>query len=133
MVCIYCGGPTHVGNSRTQKKQNTVWRRRSCDDCSATVTTLEKIELGSAIIVINEKRHQPFSRDVLFVSILHCCKHRKNPTADAGGLTDTILTKIYPLIQDASIARGDIVVEAIKVLKNFDTAAAVQYAAFHRP
>lgn len=133
MVCIYCGGSTFVGNSRTQKKQNTVWRRRTCDACTATVTTLEKIDLGSAIVIIKENRHERFSRDVLLVSIVDCCKHRKSPITDATGLTDTILTKLYPLIQDASIQRADIINETAKVLRNFDTAAAVQYTAFHKP
>jgi transcriptional regulator NrdR family protein len=109
-----------------------VWRRRTCDACAATVTTLEKIDLGSAIVVIKESRHERFSRDALLVSIVDCCKHRKSPITDATGLTDTILTKLYPLIRDASIQRADIINEATKVLRNFDTAAAVQYAAFHK-
>ena len=131
MVCIYCGNATHVTNSRLQRKQNAVWRRRTCDACSATVTTTEKLELGSAIIVTKGKRHEAFSRDKLFISILDSLKHRKTAIADASALTDTVITRLYPLITDASLMRDDIAQQSQKVLQNFDKAGAVHYTAFH--
>lgn len=131
MVCIYCGGNTQVGNSRLQKKQNSVWRRRTCDECSATVTTLEKVDLSSAIIVTRGSHHEPFSRDKLMITIHDSCKHRKSALKDAIALTDTVITHLYPLITEASVPRDTIVTETTKILTRFDKAAAVQYAAFH--
>src|SRR5664279_3068123 len=103
MVCVYCGNDTQVTNSRLQKRNNAVWRRRTCKECSATITTLERIDLETAVMVVDESVHTPFSRDKLFISIYNSCKHRKSAQADASGLTDTIISRLYPHISDASI------------------------------
>lgn len=131
MVCIYCGSKTSVSNSRMQKRRNTVWRRRTCDECSATVTTIESIDLENAVIITSGRHHEPFSRDKLFISIYESCKHRNDAQISATALTDTIITMLHPLIRDASIARLDIKKITIKVLHRFDKPAAVYYEAFH--
>lgn len=131
MVCIYCGNKTQVTNSRHQKRTNSVWRRRSCLDCLAIVSTTETIDLSTAIIVIDKNSHKPFSRDKLFISIHDSCKHRKTALKDAIALTDTIISLIIPQIKQASISKNDIKQTAHKVLEKFDNAAAVQYQAFH--
>lgn len=131
MVCVYCGNDTNVVNSRLQKRNNTVWRRRVCKECQATVTTLEKIDLETAVIVIDKTVHTPFSRDKLFISIFDSCKHRTTAQKDATALTDTIISSLYPLISDASINVETIKQTSADILKRFDKAAAVQYAAYH--
>ncbi len=131
MVCIYCGGETTVSNSRKQKRRNTVWRRRVCDECNATVTTIESIDLENAIVITSQKRHESFSRDNLFISIYESCKHRNDAQTSATALTDTIIALLYPLITDASVDRSDIIKTTAKVLHRFDIPAAVHYKAFH--
>ncbi|MDQ5886021.1 MAG: transcriptional repressor NrdR [Patescibacteria group bacterium] len=131
MVCIYCGSETSVSNSRKQKRRNTIWRRRVCDGCHATVTTIESVDLENSLIVIADKHHQPFSRDKLFISIYESCKHRNDAQASATALTDTIIALLYHLITDASVARSDIIKTTVKVLHRFDGPASVHYKAFH--
>ncbi len=131
MVCVYCGNKTQVSNSRLQKRGNNVWRRRTCTDCQATFTTLEKIDLDSAIVIVDKTVHTPFSRDKLFVSIMNSCKHRKTAIGDASGLTDTIISLLYPLITNASLDLAEVRTVTLQVLSRFDKAAAVQYEAFH--
>ena len=131
MVCIYCGGETLVTNSRKQKRRNSVWRRRVCSDCRATVTSIESIDLENALVITSQKHHEPFSRDKLFISIYESCKHRNDAQISATELTDTIINLLYPLISDASIARSDIIKTASKVLHRYDDPAAVYYKAFH--
>ncbi|MCA9329368.1 hypothetical protein KDA11_01885 [Candidatus Saccharibacteria bacterium] len=133
MVCIYCSKNTRVANSRIQKRQNSVWRRRVCDNCTATVTTLEKIQLNTAVVVTDKNNHQiPFIRDKLFISILNCLKHRKSSISDAAGLTDTIISNLCALVTDGAITRSDIISESLIVLGNFDNVAFVQYKAYHK-
>ena len=131
MVCAYCSHETKVVNSRHQKRANTVWRRRKCLNCGAVATTIEHLELGGAISVHSKNSLQPFSRDVLFLSIHDSLKHRKTATTDATGLTDTILSHLYPHIAHAQLERNVIVTIAHEVLGRFDKAAATSYAAFH--
>lgn len=132
MVCVYCGGETRVSNSRTQKKQNSIWRRRNCNDCGAVVTTLEKLDASKAVMVTHKTRQEAFSRDRLFVSLHDSLKHRKTALEDASALTDTIISHLYPLVHDAVLDRAVIIQESIKVLARFDAAASTQYAAYHR-
>ena len=131
MVCIYCGHSTSVSNSRQQKRSNATWRRRSCKHCKAVFTTLETIDLSTAVLVTSSDLHTPFSRDKLFVSIYDSCKHRKDAQTSASLLTDTIIKQVYPHVKDASIPLSILRNIAATTLQRFDTAAGVHYAAYH--
>lgn len=131
MVCIYCEGETSVINSRKQKRRNTVWRRRACNECNATVTSIESIDLENALVITSKKHHKPFSRDKLFISIYESCKHRSDAQTSATALTDTIITLLYPLIKNASVTRSNIIETTTKVLRRYDQPAAVYYKSFH--
>ncbi|HSX23639.1 MAG TPA: hypothetical protein VLE74_00900 [Candidatus Saccharimonadales bacterium] len=77
------------------------------------------------------KHLEPFSRDKLFLSIHDSLKHRKTAQSDATGLTDTIISRLYPHITDGSVDAQGITAKAANVLKRFDKAASVHYLAFH--
>jgi transcriptional repressor NrdR len=132
MVCIYCGGETKVTNSRAQKRANAIWRRRECLDCGAVVTTLEKIDLETAVSVLAERRSEPFSRDKLLISIFESCRHRKDAHEVAPRLTDTVLKQLEPQISAAALTLDQIVATTSKVLGRFDEAAGVYYRAYHK-
>lgn len=74
---------------------------------------------------------QPFSRDTLFISIYEACRHRKSAVSDATSLIRTILGKLIPLVQDATLQRDQIVQITAEVLRRFDKAAATAYQAYH--
>jgi transcriptional repressor NrdR len=131
MVCIYCGNETKVVNSRHQKKANQVWRRRKCLNCQAIFTTLEGVDTTQALRLRRDKRYEPFSRDILLLSVYESLRHRKTAIQDATELTGTILSHLYPLITDATVERDVIVEVATVTLSRFDKAAATSYKAFH--
>lgn len=131
MKCIYCGGGTQVINSRHQKRANKVWRRRECKKCEAVFTTLEGADLEQAVRVRREGRLEPFSRDKLLLSVYDSLRHRKSPTEDATALTETIIGKMFTLIQNAAVERDTLTEVTSDVLHNFDTVAATHYKAFH--
>lgn len=136
MHCLYCGSDTDVTNSRLQKRNNSVWRRRACRQCGAVHTSIETIDLAKSLLVRNAKNPnlpaQPFLRDKLFVSIYTSCKHRPTALKDASALTSTVLSALQPLIEQASVSNEDIATKVGGALRRFDTAAYVQYAAYHR-
>jgi transcriptional regulator NrdR family protein len=132
MVCLYCGGKTIVINSRANKRLPQTWRRRRCQTCKATLTSLEKFPPEETLRV--EKRNhriQPFYRDKLFLSIYKSIDHIKNAQANAGYLTDTVIKRLIgnkPL--SPLIKASDIAIATRKVLKNYNAASAIKYEAF---
>lgn len=131
MVCIYCQNETKVVNSRHQKKLNRVWRRRTCLSCGTTFTSTEAVELSGSITVRHQKRLEPFQRDKLFMSVYDSLKHRKTALSDATGLTDTIVSKLYPLMSDAMLEKSVIIEVTAVILQRFDPVSATYYRAFH--
>jgi transcriptional repressor NrdR len=110
-----------------------VWRRRLCTTCGALFTTNERVDLTTSLVVRGSDGHMaPFNRDKLFVSILQAVGHREQPLEDANGLTATIIAALIRATREASVAAHDITATATAVLKNFDTAAMVQYQAYHK-
>jgi transcriptional repressor NrdR len=133
MVCIYCQSKTRVVNSRSQKRSNTVWRRRFCPQCKNTFTSIEALKDLSFMVIDPNTSPKPFSRDNLFVSIYLSCGHRSHPINDATALTDTIVSKILLSIRDGCIAKTDLLMTAESVLKHFDPVASTSYKAYYAP
>lgn len=132
MVCIYCASPTQVVNSRHQRSNNQIWRRRQCTDCKAVFTTHESVVLDNAILVQYSKKHtKPFSRDKLFMSIYECCKHRPKALEEADGLTKTTLAKLRNFYTEGVVTPDILSTIAHDVLSRFDATAASLYAAYH--
>ena len=135
MVCIYCGKQTRVTNSRPQRRQASIWRRRLCAGCGAIFTTLERVDYSTSFGFKNDTSHIiPFDRDTLFVSLLEACKHRPNAIQDATALTDTVIAKLLAHSQARGlIARNELVATAAAALRRFDHTACTYYLAYHRP
>lgn len=133
MVCIYCGGSTQVSNSRLQKRNNAVWRRRACANCQAIFTTIESTDLSSAVMVNGPKgRLTPFNRDRLLISVHESCKHRQNALDDALALTQTIVGDIIKTLGTTGAIEKEVIsTVSYAVLERFDPVAATVYAAYH--
>lgn len=131
MVCIYCSGSTSVINSRHQKKANQVWRRRACTACNAVFTTLEAPDTSLSIRIRRNGTLEAFSREKLLLSLYDSLRHRKTSVEDATGLTGTVMTSLYPLVDQAVLERDTVVEVVNSVLNRFDKVAATHYAAFH--
>ena len=131
MNCPYCKGQTSVTNSRLRAKGSQVWRRRKCKACKNIWTTHEVIDLATSHnVTYPEQASQPFSRDILFMSIKDSLSHRKTALADATALTDTVLAQVLAK-KSASIESSALKIIVHQVLKKFDPTAAAVYKATH--
>lgn len=131
MVCIYCGGSTQVTNSRVQKRNNAVWRRRVCLQCAQLFTTLEQADLASSIRIVSANELLPFSRDKLLLDVYDACKHRPKAIDDAQALVRTILADIMAALgEDGTISLAAFHGCVLTVLGHFDAAAATIYRAY---
>src|ERR1700731_3135221 len=104
MICPYCGSSTQVTNSRRQKKDIRVWRRRHCDNCGAIFTTFETLDMASLRLAnIDSKASEAFSGTKLLISIYESCKHRKSAPEDARALTDTVINLLLKQMRQVKV------------------------------
>jgi len=131
MVCVYCGGETKVTNSRLQKRNNQVWRRRECLVCHAIFTTHESVELESALSVDKNGQNQPFLPDLLLKELMLALSHRKDVYTASREVLGTIIRKLLTLPQKPLYKPADISKITSGVLKRFDRRAYLRYLADH--
>lgn len=74
----------------------------------------------------------PFNRDKLLISLHKSLQHRSLASADASGLTATVISQLLPLADDGLIATKLIAKITFQTLTRFDIAAATHYQAFHK-
>ena|SRR6185437_13880580 len=131
MVCVYCGGETKVANSRHQRRNNQVWRRRQCLACKAVFTTNEAVDMSSALLVEKNGQSEPFLSDLLFADVLLAMIHRKDRYTVARELTSTVIAELLdepnkPLFKPARISLA-----TSRALARFDEQAWLRFTAEH--
>ncbi|HSW78451.1 MAG TPA: hypothetical protein VLF88_00320 [Candidatus Babeliales bacterium] len=131
MVCVYCGGETKVTNSRLQRRNNQVWRRRQCLTCRSVFTTHESVELESTLSVNKNGQNVPFLPDLLLNQLMLALKHRKDVYTASREVLSTIERKLLSLPQKPLYQPKDISKVTSEVLKRFDRQAHLRYVADH--
>jgi transcriptional repressor NrdR len=131
MVCIYCGGETKVTNSRLQRRNNHVWRRRECLACHSVFTTHESVQLESALSVIKHGRNEPFLADLLLNELMRALSHRKDVYTASREVMATVIKKLLALPQKPRFEPADISKTTAAVLIRFDRRAYLRYLADH--
>lgn len=131
MVCIYCNGPTHVTNSRLNRKSNETWRRRLCSACGNIFSTYEAVDYAKTWRVVQSNGLVEFERDKLLLSLYKANAHRPTALTDAKYLSKTVISRLTPQAADGQITISVIAHEVLSVLQNFDKAAATFYEAYH--
>lgn len=133
MFCINCFHTnTSVVNSRPNKKQPQVWRRRNCSNCHTTFTTYERPSLAdNKPITLPDGSTDTFNLGKLILSITKAFTHSPvDAEYNALWLAQTVEDVLSTERQ--TITPEDIEATAHQVLKKFDELAAVQYAAQHQ-
>lgn len=131
MICLYCGGDTKVTNSRLQKRNNQVWRRRQCLLCQSVFTTHEQIELQSALSVQKNGQTEPFMPGLLLNELMTALAHRKDVYMASEELLGAIVRKLLTLPQKPLFKTSDISKITTDILKRFDRRAYLRYLADH--
>lgn len=133
MFCINCFYPsTKVINSRPNKKEPNIWRRRHCIKCSTTFTTRERPSLTEAPnIQLPSGGMESFNLGKLTLSIAKAFTHsQKDAEYSSLPLAQTVETTLAS--QREIITPSDIEATTHSILKRYDELAAVQYAAQHQ-
>jgi transcriptional repressor NrdR len=132
MFCINCfNSGTAVANSRPNKKQPSVWRRRKCPKCGTVFTTYERPSLAdNKAVQLSDGNQEVFNLGKLIISITKAFAHLPEEAAyNSLWLAQTVEDRLST--QREVITPEDIEAAAHDVLRYFDELAAVQYAAQH--
>ena len=77
MKCPFCGHDnTRVIDSRPAEENNSIRRRRVCDECDKRFTTYEKIETIPLIVIKKDNNRETYDRMKIEAGVLRACHKR---------------------------------------------------------
>ena len=132
MKCPFCSSDnTRVIDSRPADDNNSIRRRRMCDECGKRFTTYEKVETIPLIVIKKDNNREQYDRSKIEAGVLRAC-HKRPVSVDAiNGLIDDVETELFGRSEKEipSAEIGEIVMDK---LKNLDDVAYVRFASVYR-
>ena len=132
MKCPFCNHEnTRVIDSRPADENNSIRRRRVCDECSKRFTTYEKIENSPLMVIKKDDNREAYDRSKIEAGILRAC-HKRPVSADSINLlVDSVETEVFNREEKEVQSRviGELVMNK---LKDLDAVAYVRFASVYR-
>ncbi len=132
MKCPYCSSEnTRVIDSRPADDNNSIRRRRLCDECGKRFTTYEKVETISLIVVKKDNNREQYDRAKIEAGVLRACHKLPISVAEMNQLIDDVETDIFNREEKEipSLVIGELLMEK---LKNLNAVAYVRFASVYR-
>ena len=132
MKCPFCGHEnTRVIDSRPAEDNNSIRRRRICDECDKRFTTYEKVETIPLIVIKKDNNRETFDRSKIEAGVLRACHKRPISASQIKQLVDEVETEIFSMEEKEIPSRviGEIV---MNMLKNLEAVAYVRFASVYR-
>ena len=132
MKCPFCSHEnTRVIDSRPAEENNSIRRRRVCDECGKRFTTYEKIETIPLIIIKKDQNRETYDRSKIEAGVLRACHKRPISANQINKMIDEVETEIFNMEEKEipSDVIGEIVMNKLKEL---DTVAYVRFASVYR-
>ena len=132
MKCPFCGHEnTRVIDSRPAEDNNSIRRRRVCDECGKRFTTYEKVETIPLIIIKKDNNRETYDRSKIEAGILRACHKRPVSAAQITQLVDSVETEIVNR-EEREISSNVIGELIMNKLKDLDPVAYVRFASVYR-
>ena len=132
MKCPFCSHEnTRVIDSRPADENNSIRRRRVCDECGKRFTTYEKVETIPLIVIKKDNNRETYDRSKIEAGVLRACHKRPISAAQINQLIDSIETAVFNR-EEKEIPSGVIGELVMNKLKNLDTVAYVRFASVYR-
>ena len=132
MKCPFCSHEnTRVIDSRPADENNSIRRRRVCDECGKRFTTYEKIETIPLIVIKKDNNRETYDRSKIEAGVLRACHKRPISAAQINQLVDSIETAVFNR-EEKEISSGIIGELVMNKLKDLDTVAYVRFASVYR-
>lgn len=132
MKCPFCGKEnTRVIDSRPSDDNNSIRRRRLCDECNKRFTTYEKVEAIPLVVIKKDNNREPYDRTKIEAGVFRSCHKRPISVDQINQLVDEIETAIFNREEKEvhSSIIGEIVMDKLKEL---DPVAYVRFASVYR-
>lgn len=132
MKCPFCSHEnTRVIDSRPADENNSIRRRRACDDCNKRFTTYEKIETIPLIIIKKDNNRETYDRAKIEAGVLRACHKRPISVDQMNRLVDEIETDIFNR-EEKEIPSQMIGELVMQKLQDLDAVAYVRFASVYR-
>lgn len=132
MKCPFCGHEnTRVIDSRPAEENNSIRRRRVCDECGKRFTTYEKIETIPLIVIKKDNNRETYDRSKIEAGVLRACHKRPVSVNEINKLIDEVETEIFNMEEKEipSAVIGELVMDK---LKDLEAVAYVRFASVYR-
>ena len=132
MKCPFCSHEnTRVIDSRPAEDNNSIRRRRVCDECGKRFTTYEKVETIPLIIIKKDDNRETYDRSKIEAGVLRACHKRPVSAQQITGLVDEVENEIMNM-EEKEISSQVIGELLMNKLKNLDPVAYVRFASVYR-
>ena len=132
MKCPFCSHEnTRVIDSRPAEDNNSIRRRRVCDECGKRFTTYEKIETIPLIIIKKDNNREAYDRAKIEAGVLRPCHKRPVSAQQITTLVDEVENEIFNR-EEREIPSGTIGELVMNKLKDLDAVAYVRFASVYR-
>lgn len=132
MKCPFCGHEnTRVIDSRPAEENNSIRRRRVCDECDKRFTTYEKVETIPLIIIKKDNNRETYDRAKIEAGVLRACHKRPVSANQITRLVEEVETQIFNM-EEKEISSSKIGELVMAELKNLDAVAYVRFASVYR-
>ena len=132
MKCPFCSHEnTRVIDSRPADDNNSIRRRRVCDECGKRFTTYEKVETIPLIVIKKDDNRETFDRTKIEAGVLLACHKRPISANQIKDLVDEVENEIFGREEKEIPSRviGEIVMNK---LKDLEAVAYVRFASVYR-
>ncbi len=132
MKCPFCGHEnTRVIDSRPAEDNNSIRRRRVCDECDKRFTTYEKVETIPLIVIKKDENRETYDRSKIEAGVLRACHKRPISANQIKQLVDEVETEIFNREEKEISSRviGELVMNK---LKDLEAVAYVRFASVYR-
>ena len=132
MKCPFCGHEnTRVIDSRPADDNNSIRRRRVCDECDKRFTTYEKVETIPLIVIKKDDNRETYDRSKIEAGVLRACHMRPISANQIKQLVDDVETEIFSSEEKEIPSRviGELVMNK---LKDLEAVAYVRFASVYR-
>ena len=132
MKCPFCSHEnTRVIDSRPAEDNNSIRRRRVCDECGKRFTTYEKIETIPLIIIKKDNNREAYDRAKIEAGVPRACHKRPVSAQQITTLVDEVENEIFNR-EEREIPSGTIGELVMNKLKDLDAVAYVRFASVYR-
>ena len=130
--CPFCSHEnTRVIDSRPAEENNSIRRRRACDECGRRFTTYEKIETIPLIIIKKDNNRETYDRSKIEAGVLRACHKRPISANQINQLIDEVETEIFNT-EEKEISSQVIGELVMNKLKDLEAVAYVRFASVYR-